>query len=138
MAESDSARRLRQWEEAQNRLAPGESAIDRMLSDMAFAKTGWHRVRGEDGSVSVVLPNVPNYRAGSPEAKAQEDAWEMAATAMHDAQKAITLPDKPTDTGTRGRYSAVAAFEAQYADEPIPNFADTEHATGKHKTIKRG
>ena len=44
---------------------------------------------------------------------------------------------KPAEKGTRGRYSAVAAFEAQWADAPIENFADSPGATGNHTTVKR-
>ena len=137
MAESDSARRLRVWTEAQNKLAPGETALDRLLSDMT-CPSWWHRVRDEDGIVAAILPKVPSYASGSPEQRALEDEWEARSIKMHSQQTTITIPDKPLERSRIRSGSAVAAFEAQYADEPVPNFADTPGATGKHTTTKRG
>jgi hypothetical protein len=90
--------------------------------------------------VAVILPNVPNHPSGSAAARALEDEWERNAIAVHAAQTVITVPDKPLERSRMRSDSAVAAFEAQYADEPIKNFADTPGATGRHRTttIKRG
>ena len=135
MARNQRNEYLERWEESQNRLAPGETALDRMLSDMNCPS--WqHRVRGEDGSVAAILPKVANHPSGSPEQRKLEDEWEQKSIQMHSQQTVITVPEKPTDAGTRGKY-AVAAFEVQYADEPVVNFADSPAATGKHTTTKR-
>ena len=137
MARNQRNEYLERWEESQNRLAPGETALDRMLSDMNCPS--WqHRVRGEDGSVAAILPRVPTYAAGTPEQKALEDAWEARSILMHSQQTVITVPDKPLERSRIRSGSAVAEFETRWADEPVPNFADTPGATGKHKTTKRG
>ena len=80
MAETKEEQAKRNWLEIQDRLAPGEDPIDRMLSDMAGAETGWHRVRNESG-VALVLPDVPVFPSGSKEARAAEDAWEQRSLA---------------------------------------------------------
>ena len=97
MAESDEEKRKRTWLEIQDMLAPGEDSIDRMLSDMAWAETGWYRVRNESG-VALVLPDVPRFPSGSKEARAAEDDWEQRSLTMHAAQTPVTLPEaKPRE-----------------------------------------
>ena len=96
MAETKEEQAKRNWLEIQDRLAPGEDPIGRMLSDMAGAETGWHRVRNESG-VALVLPDVPNYPQGSKEQRQLEDEWEQRSLAMHSAQTAITLAPKPRE-----------------------------------------
>ena len=148
MAESDSARRLHTWNEAQDRLAEGESAIDRMLSDMAMAKTGWHCVRGEDGNVSAYLPSVPNYASDDPRARAAEDEWEARSIACHDQQVPVEMPTKPLER-SRMR-SAVAAFDVVHGDAEsperppqrtlmVPKFHETSPASTEvqRRSIKR-
>jgi len=103
MAETKEEQAKRNWLEIQDRLAPGEDPIDRMLSDMAWAGTeGWHRVRNESG-VALVLPDVPNYPQGSKEQRQLEDAWEQRSLTMHSAQTLI-LPDvKPAENPFGGK-----------------------------------
>ena len=127
MAQSDEEKRRLSWLEVQNQLAPGEDPIERMLSDMAWAGVkGWHRVRTANGGSAVF-----------PETATDEDAWEQRCQEMHDQQVPCELPDRPVERSRmRGKY-AVAAFEMQYADAPIQNFADTPAATGNHTTVKR-
>lgn len=97
MAETNEEQRKREWLEIQDRLAPGEDPIDRMLSDMAWAGTkGWRRVRNESG-VALVLPDVKVHPQGSPEQLKLEREWETRALAMHASQEAITLPPKPVE-----------------------------------------
>ena len=96
MAETNEEQRKRNWLEIQDGLNPGEDPIDRMLSDMAWAETGWHRVRNESGW-ALILPDVPNHPSGSAEARAAEDAWEARAMAMHAQQEALTLAPKPSE-----------------------------------------
>ena len=130
-------------DETQRELRPGETVLDRMRFLRALQLSPWLHsgfTRGQGGggiTVGAFFPTVAHHTAGSAAEKAQADAWEASAEIMHDAQQVITLPDKPAHSGTRGKYSAVAAFEAQYADEPIPNFADTPGATGNHRTLSR-
>ena len=140
MAESDDDKRKRSWMEAQNRLAPGETPIDRMLSDMAWTKTGWHRARGEDGCVSVVLPETAK----------DESEWEQRSLLMLDQQQPIELPSKPLER-TRMR-SAVASFDVVHGDTAegeaaprqrqlkVPKFHETSPASTEvmRRTIERG
>lgn len=96
MAETKEEQAKRNWLEIQDRLAPGEDPIGRMLSDMAAVKDGWHRVRNESG-VALVLPDVPNHPSGSAEQRALEDAWEARSLLMHREQETITLAPKPVE-----------------------------------------
>ncbi len=102
MAETKEEQAKRNWLEIQDRLAPGEDPIGRMLSDMAAVKDGWHRVRNESG-VALVLPDVPNYPQGSKEQRAAEDAWEQRSLAMHAEQEPVTLRPKPQENTLAGR-----------------------------------
>ena len=102
MAETKTQQLRREWQDAQDGLDPGEDAVDRMLSNMATAEAGWHRVRGrhqggadEPGYGYAYFPQV--HSQGSKEARAAEDRWQEKALAMHQAQEAITLAPKPAE-----------------------------------------
>ena len=143
MPESEDALRKRHWTEAQNRLAPGETALDRLLDDMTWPSE-WHRVRGEDGRVSVILPNVPNHRSGTPEAMALEDEWEAKSIACHEAQVPVTLPDKPALSVSPKYGSAVAEFQIDQGSAPtvkrqlrVPKFHESPASTETQRRTKR-
>ena len=148
MGESDDDKRKRAWNEAQHRLAKGETPLDRLLSDRGMTKAGWHWVRGADGKIAVVLPNVPNHASGSPEQRELEDQWEKKSIQMHDQQVPIVLPDVPVERGLMR--SAVAAFDVVGDGEAtkapprrklvVPKFHETSPASTEvqRRSIKRG
>lgn len=128
---SDDQARLDEWNAAQKELRDGETAMDRLAFLRADQQTPWnHSGFTRNPSEEIVVG------AFFPETVQDEDEWERNAVLMHERQETITVPDKPSDGGAsfrRGRETAVATFERQQA-EAIPNFADTEHATGKHRS----
>ncbi len=96
MSEIEEAKRGRHWLEVQEELNPGETEIERTLSNIAVVKAGWHRVRNESGW-ALYVPDVPNHPSGSAEARAAEDAWEIRALVMHENQAPIHLAPKPRE-----------------------------------------
>ncbi len=96
MAETKEELAKRRWLAIQEELDPGETEIERTLSNIAVVKAGWHRVRHESGW-ALYLPDVPNHPSGSAEARAAEDAWEIRALVMHENQAPIHLAPKPRE-----------------------------------------
>ena len=88
------------------------------------------------GFFKVELPNGDTgyTRAGSFQLSAE---GVLVTTDGYTIEPTLTIPDKPLERSRMRSHSAVANFEAQWADKPVPNFADTPGATGKHKTTKR-
>ena len=57
-----------------------------------------HVYHPETGQLMAVFPKVKNHPPGSPERRAQEDAWEADSIAMHKAQGAAIVPEaKPIE-----------------------------------------
>lgn len=103
MSETEDDKRRRHYLEVQAELNPGESEVERTLSNILTIKAGWHRVRNEAGGWAY-FPSVPRFPSGSPEQRQLEDDWEQRALAMHAAQEPVTLAPKPLEnTMTRIR-----------------------------------
>jgi len=50
------------------------------------------------GQLMALFPTVKNHAQGSPERRAQEDAWEAGSVAMHASQAAPVIPEsKPVE-----------------------------------------
>lgn len=69
------------------------SAFETIQLKLAMRQAGVHRTEHKHTGGSALFPLVESYPVGSPERKAQEDAWEKRSIAMHDAQKVIVLDD---------------------------------------------
>ncbi len=115
---------------------PGETVMDRLAFLRAMQRwSGWRHTgftRNSHGEVTfgAIVPDVPYYRAGTPEATAQAAIWEARTVAMHEAQERIELADKPLNRGgLRPRGSAVAEFEIVTPPAEIPTFHESHGST---------
>ena len=79
--------------------------------------------------VRTILPNVPNYTAGTPEHDALASVWEQRCQKIHAAQTKIELPDKPEASGGLKRGTAVAEFGITRVDSKPKPFHETETST---------
>ena len=73
MSETKEEMAKRRWLAIQEDLDPGETEIERTLSNLATVRAGWHRVRNEAGKYAY-FPDVPRFPSGSPEQRSTDDA----------------------------------------------------------------
>lgn len=86
MSETEDAKREAHWLEVQAELNPGETEIERTLTNLSTIKFGWHRVRTADGGFGY-FPSVPVHSQGSAAAREAENEWEQRSIACHEKQR---------------------------------------------------
>ena len=100
MAETKEEQAKRRWLAIQEELDPGETEIERTLSNIAVVRAGWHRVRNEAGEYTY-FPDVPKLHGA--EQRAAEDRWQERSLAMHSAQTLILPEAKPSENPFGGK-----------------------------------
>lgn len=125
----------------QRQLNPGETAEDRLNTNLALIDTGWNRIRNEKGEWAY-FPNVPRYPGDSPEQRALEDEWQVKSLAMHSEQQPLVIADKPIEETMTGRggflFNRATEDEAPDADRPVPNFHESPASMEVQRRIRRG
>ena len=109
MSDTKEEQAKRRWLAIQEELDPGETEIERTLSNIATVKAGWHRVRGRSRNPKpgdpefgfAYFPHVPVLQGA--EQRAAEDRWAARALLMHAEQTPVTLAPKPRENTLAGR-----------------------------------
>jgi hypothetical protein len=81
-----------------------DDEFDALLSSIFWRKSPWSPVFA-DGKLMAVLPDVPNYKPGSPERLAQEAEWEAKIMALHAEQESAA----PLELESKDRENVLAA-----------------------------